>query len=183
MGEGRMIVGVSGWIGSGKDAAVRRLVAKRGFTQLNMAAPLKAEVLRIMPRTVSEILRLNRWPLPQDPTQMRLAVYDEKPPGIRELLQEWGTDLRRAEDPDYWVRQWKATVQPHRDVCASDVRFQNEAMAIKDLGGVVLRITRPGTIPGDHVSERAIDAWPFDAVIQNDGTIEDLWDKIDTLTT
>ena len=182
-----MILGFSGLIASGKDAAARRLI-QRGAIQVNFSFALKAEILRIMPRTVSAILRLNRWPMPQDAEMMRRAVYEEKPPGIRELLQEWGTDLRRTEDPDYWIKRW-SEVAGHllindrpATIVTTDVRFPNEAQAIKDCGGLVVRIHRPGQVAGSHISEHALDAWPFDAAIDNDGSLEDLWDEVDRLT-
>jgi hypothetical protein len=62
-------------------------------------------------------------------------------------------------------------------VVITDVRFANEAAAIRSWGGEIIRIDRPGVGPvNGHVSE----AMPFepDEVIENDGTIEDLQDHL-----
>ena len=61
----------------------------------------------------------------------------------------------------------------------TDVRFPNEAQRIKDLGGVVWRVKRPGVGPANyHESETALDDWPFDAVLENDGNLVDLSLKV-----
>ena len=57
----------------------------------------------------------------------------------------------------------------------TDVRFRNEADAIRARGGVVVRINRPGIeAPNDHISEHDLDGYAFDYFVDNDGTIEDL---------
>lgn len=63
----------------------------------------------------------------------------------------------------------------------SDVRFKNEAKAIKDKGGILIRVDRPGfEETGQHLSETALDDYDgFDHIIMNDGTVEDLFTKID----
>lgn len=73
----------------------------------------------------------------------------------------------------------------------SDCRFPNEAQAIKDRGGIVIRINRPEhwvslasgkpvneLPPIRHSSETSLDNWTFDAIIENNGTMEDLLDKV-----
>ncbi len=50
----------------------------------------------------------------------------------------------------------------------TDVRFPNEAQAIKEKGGYVIRIDRPGVKPiNDHPSETSLDTWKFDYKIDN----------------
>jgi hypothetical protein len=67
----------------------------------------------------------------------------------------------------------------------SDCRFPNEAQAIKDRSGIVIRVNRSIPIDSDgfkkvipHASETSLDSWPFDAVIENNGTMEDLLVKV-----
>ena len=175
-----MIIGFAGRIGHGKDTAARRLI-EQGYAHINFAATLKEEVLMRLPRTVSAILLLNRWPLPNDSHQRRHAVYHEKPLGIRELLQEYGTEVRRADDPDYWMKRWIEAVRIHGGpVVVTDMRFPNEARAVREADGITIRIERPG-YPAfdDHITETALADWRFDAVIQNDGSQTDLWDRVD----
>ena len=61
----------------------------------------------------------------------------------------------------------------------SDVRFPNEAKAIKDKGVILIRINRPGNDTGKHLSEIALDDYKnWNYVIDNNGTIEDLIEKV-----
>lgn len=107
------------------------------------------------------------------------------PDEIRALLQWWGTDLRRAQDPDYWVKKGVETAKHEMEyptfdpliLVFTDVRFQNEADAIRDLGGMVVEVwaddetrrERLGdTLPPTHASED-ID-FETDAVIVNVST-------------
>lgn len=68
----------------------------------------------------------------------------------------------------------------------TDLRFPNEANAIKAKDGILIRINRPNnTIETSgiqqHASETALDDYKFDYVVENDGTIEDLIFKIDKI--
>jgi deoxynucleotide monophosphate kinase-like protein len=87
----------------------------------------------------------------------------------RTLLQWWGTDYRRTQDQDYWVKRLSETfrvLQP--DIAlVTDVRFPNEADAIKRAGGYLVRVVRRGKPDIDvpaHPSEQALDGykdWDF----------------------
>lgn len=66
-------------------------------------------------------------------------------------------------------------------MCIADGRFPNESKFCKDNGGIRIRITRPGTAKMEHDSERFIDDLEVDYEICNDGTIEQLLDKIDAV--
>ena len=70
-----------------------------------------------------------------------------------------------------------------RDWVITDVRFPDEAQAIKDWGGVLWRVDRPGLVGGDgHASETAMDDYRgWDEVIVNDGTIAELRAKVGRL--
>ena len=59
----------------------------------------------------------------------------------------------------------------------TDTRFPNEADAIKERGGIVVRVDR-GLSTGDHPSETALDDYEFDYVIPNTGTIEELIEEV-----
>jgi hypothetical protein len=70
------------------------------------------------------------------------------------------------------------------NIVVDDVRFENEAQAIRDLGGKLIKIKRTNqfsTVADDHVSEQELDDSLFDHVIINDGTLEELENKIDDL--
>lgn len=99
----------------------------------------------------------------------------------RELLQtlgtEWGRGLVRS---DIWLRVAeqrleRATTAGFTRVAFADVRFDNEAEWIRQLGGVVIWITRPGDAAcREHVSEAGISPNLVDFSVANDGTLDDL---------
>jgi hypothetical protein len=105
-----------------------------------------------------------------------------EPMTVRTLLQKVGTDcMRDCLHKNTWVNALLADFRPRKlsqyepsQWIITDVRFPNEALAIKDKGGVLLRIERDSDIQSNHESETALDNWTFDYVIENNGTIEDL---------
>lgn len=60
----------------------------------------------------------------------------------------------------------------------TDMRFPNEMEAVVEKGGITIRVTRPGTATGTHPSEIALDDAEFNYEIINDGTLEDLTEKV-----
>lgn len=103
----------------------------------------------------------------------------------RALLQWWGTEFRRTQDPDYWVKKTAARIFNDRPEAAliCDLRFPNEMAAIQNAGGYCVRVTRVGyesNVP-EHVSERALDGvdrMDWDHVIEvPDGNLELLQDE------
>lgn len=117
--------------------------------------------------------------------------------GMREknarLLQQMGTDVLRAKEPDIFVRTLYDTLaedavswsDPIRVVLIPDVRFPNEAAMIKQMGGYVVRVKRlnaDGTLylatdrDPQHASEIALDDYPgWDhKIVALDGNLEHL---------
>jgi hypothetical protein len=105
------------------------------------------------------------------------------PMTYRELLQKLGTDaLRDGLHPNIWVNalfsDYKVFNEPsmypnggggkHPNWIITDVRFPNEAKAIKDRGGIIIRVDRPFCKPiNNHPSEISLDNWNFDYKIAN----------------
>lgn len=93
----------------------------------------------------------------------------------RTLLQWWGTDYRRAQDPNYWVTQLMDTLKREQPEVAliTDVRFPNEVDAIHALGGYAVKVTRttaPDVTVHAHVSENVLDGfngWDFTITVDN----------------
>lgn len=102
---------------------------------------------------------------------------------VRQFLQELGTDgLRNGLHPNTWVNALMSEYKPgpfypevpvedHAKLpnwIITDTRFPNEAQAIKDAGGIIIRIDRPGVKPvNPHPSETSLDDWNFDYKIMN----------------
>ena len=97
------------------------------------------------------------------------------------LLQWWGTEYRRNQDPQYWVKKWEASINPQADVVlVTDMRFLNEAWAVKDAGGFTVNVTRlnqDGTVyvdptrPANHPSETQLDDYNYDAFIKTKDSV------------
>jgi hypothetical protein len=94
----------------------------------------------------------------------------------RHVLQQVGTEaIRNVVGSDVWVKSWEQHVRQHARPgelwMACDVRFPNEAEAIKSMGGLVVKIERPAAMRSkvpDHESERAmLDYKEWDYVIEN----------------
>jgi hypothetical protein len=94
-----------------------------------------------------------------------------------------GTDVgRRLFGDNIWVDLAMRSIPAGAKVVFSDCRFPNEADAVKAAGGEVWRLTRPGFGPvNDHVSETALDGYPHDHLLLNDGAVEDLHWRIQGL--
>lgn len=189
------IIGIAGAIGSGKDTIAGYLAREHGYTRVAFADALKGEVKLRFRRT---LLRISAFVGPYEPAPvgpdheshlMQTPCEDcridwliqHKPPIVRELLQEYGTEVRRKDDNHYWLKRWTERMQHYTWVVVPDVRFENEMDWIRMHSGKVVRVHRPGcTVPeAAHASERAllrVKAW--DAEFQNVGTIQDLEEAV-----
>ena len=95
----------------------------------------------------------------------------------RKLLQDLGM-AGRAYKESIWVDYVHEETLGFGNHVFTDVRFQNEADYIRDLGGIIVRIVRPGIIAQNHESELKQSEIAADIEIVNEGTIEDLHNKI-----
>lgn len=104
---------------------------------------------------------------------------------IRQLLQKFGTEVGRSISPNLWV---DALMNDYieaksggyeEDWIVTDVRFENEAEAIRKNSGILIRLNRNTGSNDQHSSETALDNYKnFDLVIDNNGTIDELIDKV-----
>lgn len=97
----------------------------------------------------------------------------------RKLLQFVGTDIaRNLCGTNFWVDKLKVT--SNSNIVVTDVRFPNEADKIRELGGVVITVERPGLESTDtHISEQL--PCIGDYTIINDSTLDDLANKVEEL--
>lgn len=151
-----MIVGITGRAGSGKDTVADVLVKEQGFMRVSLADPLK--------RFCSEVFG---WSLAADgplhgPSHLRNRP-DARWGGLtpRHALQTLGTEWGRTMHPDVWIAYaLRVCSDPDARYVIPDVRFDNEAAAIRNHGGTVIEVWRPGVrlegAAGEHVSEAGI---------------------------
>ena len=186
------LIGLSGFIGSGKDTVAAYLKEKHSFVVISYASTLKD--------VVSILFGWDRHKLEGTTAEDRLwreqiDVWWEKKLGIpgltpRMMLQKIGTDLFRTYfHPDIWItiveRKIIDALRLNNRVVVTDCRFVNEGELIHRLGGNVVRVCRGDTqtiedckIQGMHPSEYNILTFPFDYHIDNNGTLEDLYRNV-----
>ena len=104
---------------------------------------------------------------------------------FRKILQYWGTEYRRKQDDQYWLKAWKRKTENLADsievVCVPDCRFPNEYEFLLNLGAFVFRVERPAlnSNADSHISENALDNVDYwDAVFTND-TLEQLKEDVE----
>lgn len=158
------IIAFTGHKGNGKSTAsnkVREVLEGQNLTvvRINFKDGLVSTMREKLSGTLGEMAILLNSNLER--------LFDEKPPIMRKLMQEIGTEVYRGMDNDYWVNQWKIMVEGMKDdvvVIVDDVRFQNEFDAVKSLGGTVTRIiaTNKDKVVDEHQSEKEQDGFECD---------------------
>jgi len=177
-------IALTGLARSGKDSVAGRLVSLYGYTRVAFADPLKEAALRTDPWVLhsayGQLLNVGRLSDLIDCLGWETAK--DRYPEVRRILQEYGQAIREM-DPDFWIRAALRKVQRARfegkPVVVSDVRYANEADALRSAGFMVVRVVRPGQAPGQHRSEREMLDYQVDDEIVNDGTLYDLYMKVD----
>jgi hypothetical protein len=165
-----MIIGVSGYARSGKDTVGMILAEQHGFERRAFADKLKQLALLIDPGVGSAFITSGGW------EKAKEISY------VREYLQTLGASARNVIGEDVWVRALFNDIDENKNYVITDVRFINEAQAIQHAGGLIVRVNRPGVgAVNGHISEHQMDGYDFDAVIPNDGSIEDLASKLSSL--
>jgi hypothetical protein len=107
---------------------------------------------------------------------------------VRRILQWWGTEYRRADDPDYWTKAWAELVESLDlstvHILIDDVRFMNELSTVRSENGLIIKIERPGfNGAGNHASETSLDDYAdWHRVIINNGSLDDLDQQVAALT-
>ena len=198
------IIGLTGLASVGKDTVADLLVTHCGFHKLAFADALRAEVAEAFGIDIRLLSDPATKQVPIEALALRkcehrpfiyavvgtLALRDEGPKddagwaaflaaprSPRQIMQWWGTEYRRAQDPRYWTRQLlQRVVYYQRDgetrFIVTDVRFANEVDTVYALGGLLWQVTRPGVDPettpeGKHVSATDGSLFKSSTVIAN----------------
>ncbi|MDE2103130.1 MAG: hypothetical protein KGL39_38145 [Patescibacteria group bacterium] len=160
------LVGFAGRKRAGKDTAGAALVA-RGYKRLSFAGPLKA-MLRallmeqgVLPSVIEAMIEGDLREVPSD----HLGGCTPRH-AMQTLGTQWGRELIQR---DLWVNAAITSARHSGSpVVFTDVRFQNEVDAIRQAGGIVIRIYRPTLFRADeHESEAGVDSLFVDRELVN----------------
>jgi len=177
----RLIIGLSGKAGSGKDTVAQYWVDKEfghnRIKTMSFADPLKAGAMAMFGLSLAQVHNPNRKEIVDD-------FWGMTP---RYILQKLGTEVMRDQfGQNIWIKAVRRKIEltpcSFSIVVITDVRFKNEAEAIKEWGGFLVRVERRSAIPPlgsanpDHPSETDLDDWKggWDGLIKNDGDFIDL---------
>jgi hypothetical protein len=199
-----MIIGICGFIGSGKDTVADYLVNFHGFRRESFANTLKDAVSAVFgwDRTLLEgrTKEAREWREQVDPWWAdRLNMPNLTP---RWILQYWGTEVcRKAFHDDIWIASLENKLRNSRDdIVISDCRFPNEIASIRGASGKIVWIQR-GILPhwydvavqanrgvesakkflekeGIHASETSWVGTDFDHILDNNSTIDVLYTQV-----
>jgi hypothetical protein len=201
-----MIIGICGFIGSGKDTVADYLVNVHEFRRESFAGTLKDAVAQVFgwDRTMLEgrTKQSREWREQEDAWWTKRLGTSITP---RFILQHWGTNvLRQHFHDDIWIASLENKLRNSQDnVVISDCRFPNEIHGLKESGGFVIRVARgeepwwydiavkanQGNLNAQHVlashnvhaSETSWVGTEFNYVLDNNGTLESLFTQINSL--
>lgn len=154
-----MVIGLCGYKGSGKSVVAKYLEENHGFKRVNFKDGLVAEMRERFPTLLKEIAysasMLQQYETGIGESLTVDDMFELKPPLMRTLMQEYGTEVRRADKDSYWVDKWLEKVKEvGGNIVTDDVRFFNELSAITEQEGVLIRVKRDDIITGGtHASE------------------------------
>lgn len=186
-----MIIAITGKKGCGKDTVANYMCEKYGFINYGFADPIK-EISKIIFGFTDEQLNGH------------LKEAEDKFWGLapRDFFQKFGTDIAQFEFPKYfpgifrgkderaiWVRVFefwytkKLKENPNLKVVISDLRFIHEYEYLRKMDAYFIRIKRniEGNKFGLHISETELDKLDLNCEIENNGSLEDLFKKVDNM--
>lgn len=166
-----MIIGLTGKARSGKDTAAAQLV-KGGFEHYWFSKPMKDACKSIFGWSDAHL-----YGDLKEVVDKRFGCSPRQ--ALQTLGTEWGRD---CIGEDLWIDIAKIKMQSAQDIVISDVRFDNEAMAILDMGGCIVEIVRDDIKQVNlHSSESGISPELITLTVTNNGTIEHFNNEIEYL--
>ena len=172
------LVGLCGAEQSGKSTVAQRLKGRWGYSITPLAKPFK-DMLSAMGIPYENLYGSKKG----EP----LDLLNGK--SARHAMQTLGTEWRDTIHRDLWLNCWARVWKPRvgKGLCSlvvDDLRFEHEYKFFKPLGMKIITITRGNEPPPDPKAHASTLGWyniPFDYVIENTGTREELWGKVDKI--
>jgi hypothetical protein len=165
-------------MGSGKTTVAEILERQHGFVRNPLAFTLKEMTETFL--TSVGFSPYDARELILDPELKEAPIKELGGVTPRHLMQTLGTEWgRNCIHENVWVEvcihRAKYWLRQGRSVVIDDVRFPNEADAIRAAGGIIIRVIRPGAhVTSSHASEGALDSYEVDHQLMNQSTAENL---------
>ena len=179
--RGPRLIGIMGFAGAGKSEVARRLREAHGFETPHIKAPFAAMFAALLADIGYDAPTIART-IDGDLKREIVPELGHTSTAVQQML---GTEFgRRCLRPDIWADLWCRKVDrilaSGGRVALESTRFADEAAAIAARGGILVEIRCPGFGPVNGHASEAIPA-VADIVIENDGTIDDLWRAVDAV--
>jgi hypothetical protein len=177
-------IGLAGKSGSGKDLIADHISVKYGYRKMAVADAIRTEAGDWLTSVLKNASKLDLPPNFNLVVEaFRTAVW-AKPtsPEMRVFLQFWGIEFRRNQNSEYWTNKLAANLDNHEQIVISDIRTPDEVEVVRNAGGEVWFVERPGVGSvgiTNHYTEIALEGAKFDRKVQNEGTIQDLFEAVD----
>ena len=167
------LIALTGLPRSGKDTLAGYLQGHY-FVRLAFADPIKD--------AAAILLRRERWEMNGEQGFDRDAVLPEWGFTTRDFLQRFGTEgMRNNFGQDFWLKHMRNRIGKGNykgNYVITDCRFENEAELVRELGGIIVEVIRPGCVKSSHVSDAGVTP---DRYVYNDSTLEHLKSEADYL--
>lgn len=167
-----MIIGISGKARAGKDTLADYLAQNYGFIKVAFADEIKVKCCIDFKLSYEQLYGSLK--------ETKDHRYDKTP---REILQAMG-QFYRSINVNFWVDKCINKVSLDKNYVITDVRRDNEYYAIKNINGKIIRINRDNILRGyisnsEDISETDLVNHDFDLNIENNGTLINLYNKLD----
>jgi hypothetical protein len=176
----QVIIGLTGAIASGKSTAAEYITTKYQFQEYMFAKPLK-DIAILMGFEYHQVYGTQ---------EQKLEINQLWGISGRKFLQDFGTEVCREFLPELfptftgtlWIKLFeKYCNSTNANIVVSDVRFNDEAECIIKSGGIIIELKRGDNIDKSHKSEIPIDKKYITHTILNNGTLQVLYDSIDSI--
>lgn len=199
-----MILSFSGRKGSGKNTIADHAIAKYGYRPIAWADALRHEVayaldlfkwdypmtkdgypewlIQLIDDAYGEVSYKGKYPNTNIPDMYTYVYTKPTPTKLRILIQRFGTEFRRTQDPSYWLKS--LNLKPSQKYVVTDTRFQNEVDLLTVFGSLNIMVEAfgfPEQEKDDHVSEK-MDLKNIDYTISNIyGDPTDMFKQLDCI--
>lgn len=174
-----MLIGISGKKFSGKSTIATLLHNATGYEVVSFADKLKDITCILSGCTRKDLEDYEFKEKRCVPPYLVPYCGNAEKPTFRAFLQHFGSEVMRGVNDSIWIDS--TLLNCDENAIISDVRFPNEADAIRKRGGIIIKVERDTHSKDSHSSETSIDDIKGDYVIWNDTTLENLVSNVDSL--